>query len=275
VTSFHHTPAAPQDQCRLACESCSAKKKSQIPAQEGLESAWARFLQTRRIWEFTRGKFASGDFQSEKQLDKTMIDVDAIVELQTQTVARWHQMPVDNAYDGMLSTICQQHSFNYLLWHEEDIARSRDVSDAEIARVKRSIDGYNQNRNDWIEKVDDEITALVKSSAVNVTENASMNTETPGCTIDRLSILALRIYHLREQLERDDVEQSHLDSVNHKIAVCLLQQNDLKTSLQQLLTDIFAGRKKHRTYRQFKMYNDPTLNPFLYQAQAIAGASTE
>ena len=197
-----------------------------------------------------------------------MIDVNEIIELQTQTVARWHQKPVDNPYRGLQETICQQHSFNYLLWHEEDVARSRDVTDQEIARVKRSIDGFNQQRNDWIEKVDDEITALVESNSVNVAADAQMNTETPGSTIDRLSILALRIYHLREQLERTDVSQEHRDSVQHKIAVCQLQQDDLKTSLSQLLQDIFSGQKRHRTYRQFKMYNDPTLNPYLYNAKS-------
>ncbi|MEL7496075.1 MAG: DUF4254 domain-containing protein [Planctomycetota bacterium] len=195
--------------------------------------------------------------------------VDQIVDLQTETVARWHQEPVDNPYPGILHTICEQHQFNYLLWHEEDIARSRDVTDQEIARVKRSIDRYNQQRNDGIERVDDELTSIIEQLGVQA-DNAPLNTETPGCAIDRLSIIALRIYHLREQLERTDVDQAHLDSVNHKIAVCLLQQNDLKKSLGELLGDIFAGRKRHRTYRQFKMYNDPTLNPYLYQSPAEA-----
>ena len=195
------------------------------------------------------------------------IDVDQIVELQADTVAKWHESPIDNVYSGILSTICSQHQFNYLLWHEEDIARSKDVSDAEIARVKRSIDGYNQQRNDGIEKIDDEITNLLEAEGI-VADSAPINTETPGSVMDRLSILALRIYHLREQLERDDVDQGHLDSVNHKIAVCLLQRDELKTALGQLLNDIFAGTKRHRTYRQFKMYNDPTLNPYLYQSNS-------
>lgn len=195
-----------------------------------------------------------------------MINVSDIINLQEQTVERWHQQPVDNPYDRFQKTVCQQHSFNYLLWHEEDIARSRDVSDEEIARVKRSIDGYNQQRNDWIEKIDDEIAAMVQSEQVVVANDAPMNTETPGCAIDRLSILALRLYHMREQLEREDVSIEHLDSVRHKIAICLLQQADLKNSLGELLDDIFSGRKRHRTYRQFKMYNDPSLNPYLYNA---------
>ena len=193
-----------------------------------------------------------------------MIKVENIVKLQTDTVERWHQEAIDNPYRGFESKICQQHSFNYQLWHEEDIARSRDVTDAEIARVKRSIDGLNQQRNDWIEKVDDEITIAVEQAGVVVDANTPMNTETPGSTIDRLSILSLRIYHLKEQLERDNVSQEHLDSVQQKIAICLLQQDELSNALQQLLDDIFAGNKKHRTYRQLKMYNDPALNPYLY-----------
>ena len=86
-------------------------------------------------------------------------------------------------------------------------------------------------------------------------DDAPLNTETPGSTIDRLSIMSLRIYHLQEQLDRDDVTQEHFDSVNRKLAVCKLQQSDLKQSLEELLADIFSGKKRHRTYRQFKMYN--------------------
>ncbi len=196
------------------------------------------------------------------------IDVAKILELQTRTVEKWHQQPIENDFEGVMATVCQQHSFNYQLWHEEDIARSRDVTDAEIAKVKRSIDGFNQQRNDWIEKIDDVITGMIEASEISIVEDAPMNTETPGSTIDRLSILSLRIYHLREQLEREDVSQDHLDSVEHKIAICLLQQDHLAEALNQLLSDIFSGKKRHRTYRQFKMYNDPTLNPYLYQAKS-------
>jgi hypothetical protein len=200
-----------------------------------------------------------------------MIQIQTIIELQRQKVADWHHEPSaglgPETGDLLLDTICQQHRFNYLLWHEEDIARSPDVSDAEIARVKRSIDGYNQQRNDWIEKVDDVITQLVDDLKIMPTSDALMNTETPGSTIDRLSILALRIYHLREQLDRLDVDQSHRESVERKIAVCRLQLDELSTALQQLVDAIFAGQKRHRTYRQFKMYNDPTLNPYLYRSK--------
>jgi len=138
---------------------------------------------------------------------------------------------------------------------------SHDVSDQEIARVKRSIDRFNQQRNDWIEKLDDQIADLLASNDVSPSSEAQLNTETPGSAIDRLSIMALRLYHLREQLDRDDVDQQHRESVGQKINVCLLQQSELAKSLQQLINDLFAGKKRHLTYRQFKMYNDPTHQP--------------
>lgn len=197
-----------------------------------------------------------------------MIDVRKIVEMQCQTVARWHQEPIDNPYEGLFADICKQHSFNYQLWHEEDLARSPDADDAVIARVKRAIDGFNQQRNDWIELVDDHIAKILDENEVQLDETVRINTETPGSVIDRLSILALRIYHLEEQLDREDVDQQHLDKVRHRIAVCCLQQDELSNELQLLLDDMLAGRVRHRTYRQLKMYNDATLNPYLYKRQA-------
>jgi hypothetical protein len=196
-----------------------------------------------------------------------MIKVNEVIQLQTDTVERWHREPVDNPYSDFLQSVCTQHQFNYLLWHEEDIARSPEVGDTEIASVKRKIDKYNQQRNDWIERVDDCITEKVEARDIELAEDAKLNTETPGSVIDRLSIMSLRLYHLDEQLQRNDVEDSHRESVQHKIAICRLQQSELGNSLQELLEDIFSGRKRHRTYRQFKMYNDPALNPYLYNAE--------
>jgi hypothetical protein len=210
-----------------------------------------------------------------------MIDIEAIRHLHVETVERWHREPIDHPYGdpnrspesvlpphSLLPVVCQQHQFNYLLWHEEDIARSPDVSDSDIARVKRAIDKYNQLRNDWIERVDDWITADLQDKNVALAPDARLNTETPGSVIDRLSIMALRIYHLSEQLERTDIDQSHIDKVTHRLAVCRLQFADLSQSLRELVTDIYAGTKRHRTYRQMKMYNDPSLNPYLYRREA-------
>lgn len=196
-----------------------------------------------------------------------MVDVQSIISLQTQKVIDWHQNPISNDQSGFLETVCTQHSFNYQLWHEEDIARSPDVSDQQIAEVKRSIDRFNQQRNDWIEKLDDQIASMVTQAGVDVADDAQLNTETPGSAIDRLSIMSLRLYHLDEQLQRPDASQSHRQSVQQKINVCKLQQSELAKSLQQLIDAIAAGTKRHLTYRQFKMYNDPTLNPYLYNAK--------
>ena len=196
-----------------------------------------------------------------------MIDVKQINQLHHDTVVRWHQQAIDDPYDSVWAIIGKQHSFNFLLWHEEDIARSQDVTDTRIAEVKRAIDGYNQQRNDWIERIDDWLTDALESQQVEPAADAPLNTETPGSVIDRLSILSLRLYHLQEQLDRSDVDQEHLRSVEQKIAICRIQQDDLSTSLSELLSDISAGKKRHRTYRQFKMYNDPTLNPYLYESR--------
>lgn len=200
-----------------------------------------------------------------------MFDVAEITQLQHEMVARWHEQEIDNPFEGLKSVVCMQHGFNFLLWHEEDIARSPDVGDQRIASVKRAIDGYNQKRNDWIEKVDDWISEKLESDGVQTQDDARLNTETPGSACDRLSIMSLRLYHMREQLDRQDVTKEHLESVERKIAVCLMQHDDLSNSLQELVNDIAAGKKRHRTYRQFKMYNDPTLNPYLYQTHRKAG----
>lgn len=195
------------------------------------------------------------------------INLAEIVELQRQLVVRWHRQDVDNPYDGLLGIVCRQMSYNFLLWHEEDIARSRDVSDARIAQVKRAIDQYNQQRNDWIEKIDDWITERLAELQVEPAGGAGQNTETLGSTIDRLSILALRIYHLQEQRDRSDASAEHRESVARKLAIALAQLADLTRAAQELADDLFAGRKRHKTYRALKMYNDPALNPYLYQAR--------
>ncbi|MFO0868485.1 MAG: DUF4254 domain-containing protein [Pirellulales bacterium] len=202
-----------------------------------------------------------------------MIDVSQITRMHRETVERWHREPVDNPYSGLLQIACQQHSFNFLLWHEEDIARSPDVGDERIAQVKRAIDRYNQQRNDWIEKLDVAIDEHLKATGVVAAADARQNTETPGSAIDRLSIIALRIYHLEEQTQRTDATPEHIESVSRKLAVCLIQHDDLAQGLRELLDDLQAGRKRHRLYRQFKMYNDPALNPYLYQARQRVGAT--
>lgn len=196
-----------------------------------------------------------------------MIDVRKVTELHEQTVALWHEQPIENTYADVWQLVCQQHIFNYELWHQEDIARSPTVSDTEIATVKRAIDRLNQARNDHIEKLDDWLTAQLQHQRIVPQAGARQNTETPGSAIDRLSIMALRLYHYREQLDRTDADAEHLEKVRQRIALCEEQKADLSRSLSELLQDIVSGIKVHKTYRQMKMYNDPSLNPYLYQAQ--------
>src|SRR4051812_49831615 len=124
--------------------------------------------------------------------------VQEILVMHRETVVRWHQQQApDNRYHELLGVACQQHQFNYLLWHEEDIARSPDVGDARIAQVKRAIDSYNQQRNDAIEKIDDFLLQELHGRGVRPEPEARWNSETPGSVIDRLSILSLRIYHMQ------------------------------------------------------------------------------
>jgi hypothetical protein len=217
-------------------------------------------------------RFRHCDVVSDLKKGCFMIDVADVVALHRDMVVRWHSQEVDNPYDGFLGLVCRQCSFNYLLWHEEDIARSPDVSDAEIARVKRSIDRYNQQRNDAIEQLDDWITAKLAELQIDPQSGARQASETPGSVIDRLSILALRIYHLQEQVERADASPQHIESVQRKLAVALAQHDDLSQSLSELIDDICSGRKRHKTYRQMKMYNDASLNPYLYRAKNLVAS---
>jgi cell division protein FtsB len=192
-----------------------------------------------------------------------MLDVRQITALHANTVRLWHSQPVENTYRDFLYVICEEHKYNFLLWHEEDIARSRQAGDAQIAQVKRNIDQLNQKRNDWIERIDDTLKRTLDERRILPAAGAKWNTETPGAAIDRLSILALRTYHMEEQAERSDATPEHIARAQSRLATLAAQHEDLSTALGELLSDLFAGRKRLKLYRQLKMYNDPTLNPYL------------
>ena len=201
-----------------------------------------------------------------------MLEAQSIIELHQVMVKRWHAQPkLDNPFVGFLRLVADQHMSNYQLWHEEDLARDPVASPHQIAEVKRNIDRLNQQRNDRIEQLDDAILAKLAASGCQADANAPLNTETPGSVIDRLSILALRIYHMEEQAARHDASAEHQRKVEQRLVILHEQHNDLSHSLAQLLDDIVAGKKRLKVYRQFKMYNDPTLNPRIYNATRRAG----
>jgi hypothetical protein len=201
-----------------------------------------------------------------------MLDVRQITALHANTVRLWHSQPVANPHRDLLYVICEEHKYNFLLWHEEDIARSRQASDEQIAQVKRNIDQLNQKRNDWIERIDDALKRTLDERRIVPSAGARWNTETPGAAIDRLSILALRIYHMEEQAERSDATAEHVARVQDKLATLAAQHEDLSTALGDLVSDLFTGRKRLKLYRQMKMYNDPTLNPHLYSTGRVKAA---
>jgi hypothetical protein len=201
-----------------------------------------------------------------------MIDVHEITKLHAATVQRWHRQEIDNPYQEVLEIVCRQHQQNFLLWHQEDIARSPDVSDSDLSGVKRSIDKLNQQRNDLIERVDDCLIRELDARGVVPWKSARLNTETPGSVIDKLSILSLRIFHMEEQVFRTDATDEHRAKVKAKLEILHEQHLDMSNSLRELLDDIFAGRKRLKIYRQFKMYNDPTLNPYLYNSSRRGAA---
>ena len=147
-------------------------------------------------------------------------------------------------------------------WHFEDIIRDPHIDPIEALALKRRIDRSNQDRTDLVEQIDSYFRQ--KYSDVNVLPDARINTESPAWAIDRLSILALKIYHMKEQAERTDASDEHRQKCQAKLNVLLEQQVDLGTAIDQLLEDITAGRKYMKVYRQMKMYNDPSTNPVLY-----------
>ncbi len=147
-------------------------------------------------------------------------------------------------------------------WHLEDIIRDPEIDPVEALALKRRIDRSNQVRTDMVEDIDTWMRDRYKD--VRVLADATINTESPAWALDRLSILALKIWHMREQAERTDADAAHIASCRDRLDVLLEQRQDLSLAIDQLLDDIEAGRKFMKVYRQMKMYNDPATNPVLY-----------
>lgn len=209
-----------------------------------------------------------------------MLSAEEIVELQDRRAREWHARAADprelaieaeelaaSAQERWLAAVARQHRANFELWHIEDEARTPGATDAEIAGVKRRIDRTNQRRNDLAEELDRILLDWLRERGLPRSE-APLNSESPGLIIDRLSILALKIYHTREEAGRRDAPIGHAERNRDRMAVLDEQRSDLAGCLDELWQDTLAGARRFKLYRQLKMYNDPALNPAIYRKSA-------
>ncbi len=188
-------------------------------------------------------------------------DLNALVKLQDDMIEHWHDNPITLPQDTWLKSVVGNHSENYQLWHQEDKARREDMGFEYVYKAKRAIDAHNQKRNNLMEAMDiflfDHYKLLSQS-------HLPMHSETPGMMIDRLSILALKIYHMGLQTKRKDASDEHKAMCLEKWQILKIQRDDLKQCLQNLLADLKNQSKTFKLYKQMKMYNEKSLNPQLY-----------
>lgn len=198
-----------------------------------------------------------------------MVSATEITRRQTDLTIKWHQLTpaagnppakTDGRHD-LLRLVEENHLRNFSLWHEEDIARRDDLGFAAICRAKRTIDRLNQERNNFIEALDQALVAELNPRV----SGCPRHSETPAMIIDRLSICALKEYHMHEETVRVGASTEHHARCAEKLALLRRQREDLASCLTELLADVAAGRRTFSVYFHFKMYNDPALNPQLYR----------
>jgi hypothetical protein len=173
--------------------------------------------------------------------------------------------PISNPHsDGSFKSLLYLKNWiDTVQWHLEDIIRLPDINPTEALAIKRRIDKSNQDRTDTVEKIDDYF--MEQFASVQYTQSAKINSETPAWLLDRMSILMLKIYHMKEQTERTDANEEHLRKCQQKLKILLEQKDDMQMAFDQLMEDIGNGERRMKVYRQMKMYNDSSLNPMLYQ----------
>ncbi|HBC20734.1 MAG TPA: hypothetical protein DC009_01245 [Porphyromonadaceae bacterium] len=171
-------------------------------------------------------------------------------------------MPMPYPEGSVEAVLFEKNWIDAAQWHMEDIIRDPDIDPLEALALKRRIDASNQRRTDMVEQLDARFRD--KYAGVKALPGATINTESPAWAIDRLSILALKIWHMREQAERADADAAHTARARGKLDILLQQREDLTDAIDTLLDDIAAGRKYMKVYMQMKLYNDPSTNPVLY-----------
>jgi len=190
-----------------------------------------------------------------------------IAALHDHLTNRWHEEAMETwrpPADPFASLVARQHLANFELWHTEDAARTPGATDADLARVKRRIDETNQRRNDLAEQLDRFLLDRLATQGLPNPE-AELHSESPGLIVDRLSILALKIYHTGEEKTRSDAPAGHAERNHQRLAILLEQRADLAACLERLWEGTLAGSRRFKLYRQLKMYNDPALNPAVYR----------
>jgi hypothetical protein len=202
-----------------------------------------------------------------------MLSAKEIVDLHDRWTRAWHwvaeepdlaTLPDPGGQSEWASLVLRQHRANFELWHIEDAARTPGATEAELANVKRSVDQTNQRRNDLTEEIDRALLHWLGARGLPNPE-APLHSESPGLIIDRLSILALKIYHTREEAERMDAPAGHAARNRERLAILDEQRADLAHCLDVLWKETLAGARRFKLYRQLKMYNDPSLNPAVYR----------
>ena len=205
-----------------------------------------------------------------------MLNANQCYEAFQRSIDDYH---ITDNVDASVKNPYQAGSFEHLLyaknwidtvqWHLEDIIRLPEINPVEALQIKRRIDKSNQDRTDMVEKMDDYFLDQFKT--VTPKSSAKINSETPAWLLDRMSILLLKIYHMKEQTERKDASPEHIAKCKARLDVLLEQRSDMQLAFDQLIEDIKSGDRKMKVYRQMKMYNDASLNPMLYQNSSAKG----
>jgi hypothetical protein len=204
--------------------------------------------------------------------EHVMLSVSGIPALHDRLTLRWHVEAIEtwrppsgpDPDAAWIALVARQHLANFELWHTEDAARTPGATDSDLARVKRRIDDTNQRRNDLSEQIDLALLAALDSRSLP-NPASPLHSESPGLMIDRLSILALKIFHTREEVERPDSPEGHAERNGERLAILTEQRGDLAQCLVRLWQETLAGTRRFKLYRQLKMYNDPALNPAVYR----------